>query len=76
MIVYYYIAAVVFFIVDYFFSEEVGLATDWHGYAILGSVLMAGAGISYIKSSPRIEHTFIVPYPTDNFSYEEPLSKN
>jgi hypothetical protein len=40
------------------------------GEAIVRSIIFAGIWISYFKKSTRVEETFIVPYPRDNYSYE------
>lgn len=47
-----------------------------HPYVLIYSVIVAAIGIPYFKRSSRVEHTFIVPYPPYNYSYEGPEAQN
>jgi len=42
------------------------------GAAILRAIVVAAVWIPYFHRSGRVHHTFIVPYPADNYSYEQP----
>lgn len=48
-------------------------ADNWEGLGL--SVLAALIGIPYFHTSSRVEATFVVPHPPDNFSYEDPVTK-
>ena len=40
------------------------------GTAILRAIVVAAIWIPYFQRSERVHHTFIVPYPPENYSYE------
>jgi hypothetical protein len=66
----FYITSVAFFILDYMLAMGLNSDTGETGEAIVRSIIFAGIWISYFKKSTRVEETFIVPYPRDNYSYE------
>jgi len=39
--------------------------------SMIRKIIYSGIWIAYFKSSERVEQTFVVPYPADNYSYEE-----
>ena len=42
------------------------------GFAVLQAMVVAAVWIPYFYRSERVHHTFIVPYPAHNYSYEQP----
>ncbi|QJD95924.1 DUF2569 family protein [Mucilaginibacter robiniae] len=70
-----YIFAVVFFIIDCSMAIEVnGTNSDQAVSTIFRSAIVAAIWIPYFKKSVRVEQTFIVPYPANNYRYEEKAS--
>ncbi|HTI57460.1 DUF3857 domain-containing protein [Mucilaginibacter sp.] len=74
-IVGYYLAVAGFYVIDYFFALALDSPVDQLESSILRSVIAGGIWISYFKRSTRVEHTFIVPYPHGNYSFEEEAGK-
>jgi transglutaminase-like putative cysteine protease len=70
----YYIFAAAFFVIDCLFAAGIGIGSDSRGTALFRALLIAGIWVSYFKRSTRVEETFIVPYPPDNYSHEEVAS--
>jgi len=68
----YFAFAVVFTFIDLIFVAD--LSGDVSGnasLAMLKSIIYAAIWIPYFRKSVRVEQTFIVPYPHNNYSYEE-----
>lgn len=70
-IIIYYLSAVAFFVIDYLVAYGIGIESGDLGTRLLRTIIVAVIWISYFKKSTRVEQTFIVPYPPDNYSYEE-----
>jgi transglutaminase-like putative cysteine protease len=73
-----YLFIIVFFVADaaaaYYITN--GTVSSSAGSSILRSVIAAAIWIPYFKMSTRVEQTFIVPYPANNYKYEEMEAKN
>jgi Domain of Unknown Function with PDB structure (DUF3857)/Protein of unknown function (DUF2569)/Transglutaminase-like superfamily len=67
----YFIFAAIFFIIDYVFAINIKEADSSVLSAMIRSIIIAAIWVPYFRMSTRVEQTFIVPYPADNFSYED-----
>jgi hypothetical protein len=68
----FYAFVAVFAVSDYFLVIIVnGSVLDSMALSMIRKIIYSGIWIAYFKSSERVEQTFVVPYPADNYSYEE-----
>ena len=68
----YYIFGTAFLIADYILALNIhGASTEAALTAIVRAIIVSAIWIPYFLKSTRVEETFIVPYPENNYSFEE-----
>jgi len=67
----FYISVPVFFVLGYMLTSTFNFDTENLEFPMVRAIIFAGVWISYFKRSVRVEQTFIVPYPTHNYSFED-----
>jgi len=72
----YYLYALAFCTADYFFASSVShhQLPDSYLKAVIQSLVLAAIWVPYFLRSSRVQETFIVPYPSYNYTYESPNS--
>jgi len=67
----YFAYCTAFFIIDYLFAVSLNVDSGQALTAMIRAILIAAIWIPYFRVSTRVKETFIVPYPPENYSYEE-----
>jgi len=71
-IIFFYAYGLAYAVAYYIFAMLVyhGNVSEDTTYTVVRAVIVAAIWIPYFKRSTRVQHTFIVPYPETNYSYE------
>lgn len=69
----FYALAVIFVVINYIGGMAInGTMPDDSAESMFRTIVFGAIWISYFKKSQRVEQTFIVPYPANNYSYQDP----